>query len=120
MSSGLLILNLGISIAIILVCIMVFKLNAVVGLVIASLYMGVSCGLGWMETVNLIGSGFGSTMTSMGVSIIFGVIIGAVLMGVINQGMSIMGISSNYQRAVKGVVLLAAVLMDILSKKEKA
>ncbi len=79
MSSGLLLLNLAISIAIILVCIMVFKLNAVVGLVIASLYMGVSCGLGWMETVNYIGSGFGSTMTSMGVSIIFGVIIGELL-----------------------------------------
>ena len=55
-----------------------------------------------------------------GVGKITGVIIGATLMGVINQGMSIMGISSNYQRAVKGVVLLAAVLMDILSKKEKA
>ena len=79
MSSGLLILNLSVSIAIILICIMALKLNAVVALVIASLYMGVSCGLGWMETVNLIGSGFGSTMTSMGVSIIFGVIIGELL-----------------------------------------
>ena len=55
-----------------------------------------------------------------GVGKITGVIIGATLMGVINQGMSIMGISSNYQRAVKGIVLLAAVLMDILSKREKA
>ena len=54
-----------------------------------------------------------------GVGKITGVIIGATLMGVINQGMSIMGISSNYQRAVKGIVLLAAVLMDILSKREK-
>ena len=41
-------------------------------------------------------------------------------MGIINQGMSIMGFSANYQRAVKGLVLLAAVLIDILSKKEKA
>ena len=55
-----------------------------------------------------------------GVGSMAGVIIGAVLMGVINQGMSIMGISSNYQRAVKGIVLLVAVLMDILSKREKA
>ncbi|MBQ6321356.1 MAG: sugar ABC transporter permease [Lachnospiraceae bacterium] len=55
-----------------------------------------------------------------GVGKITGVIIGATLMGVINQGMSIMGWSANYQRAIKGAVLLAAVLVDILSKKEKA
>ena len=55
-----------------------------------------------------------------GVGKITGVIIGAILMGVINQGMSIMGISANYQRAVKGIVLLVAVLVDVLSKKEKA
>ena len=55
-----------------------------------------------------------------GVGKITGVIIGAALMGVINQGMSIMGISANYQSAVKGLVLLVAVLVDVLSKKEKA
>ena len=55
-----------------------------------------------------------------GVGKITGVIIGASLMGIINQGMSIMGISANYQSAVKGIVLLVAVLVDVLSKKEKA
>ncbi|MBQ8305860.1 MAG: sugar ABC transporter permease [Blautia sp.] len=55
-----------------------------------------------------------------GVGRITGVIIGAALMGIINQGMSIMGISANYQSAVKGLVLLVAVLVDVLSKKEKA
>ena len=45
-----------------------------------------------------------------GVGKITGVIIGATLMGVINQGMSIMGMSANYQKAVKGIVLLVAVL----------
>ena len=55
-----------------------------------------------------------------GVGEITGVIIGAALMGVINQGMSIMGISTNYQSAVKGIVLLVAVLVDVLSKKENA
>lgn len=53
-----------------------------------------------------------------GVGKITGVIIGAALMGVINQGMSIMGISANYQSAVKGAVLLIAVLVDVLSKRE--
>ena len=55
-----------------------------------------------------------------GVGKITGVIIGATLMGVINQGMSIMGWSANYQRAIKGGVLLLAVLFDVLSKKEQA
>lgn len=50
---------------------------------------------------------------------ISGVIIGAILMGVINQGMSIMGIETNYQRVVKGIVLLVAVMFDVLSKREK-
>ncbi len=54
-----------------------------------------------------------------GVGSITGVIIGAVLMGGINQGMSIMGIAANYQRVVKGIVLLVAVMFDVLSKREK-
>ena len=54
-----------------------------------------------------------------GVGKISGVIIGALLMGLINQGMSIMGIDSNYQRVVKGLVLLLAVMFDVLSKRQK-
>ena len=50
---------------------------------------------------------------------VFGVVIGAVLMGVINQGMSIMGIEANYQKVVKGVVLLVAIIFDVLSNKKK-
>lgn len=44
--------------------------------------------------------------------------IGALIMGVLNNGMSIMGISSNAQQVVKGLVLLAAVVFDVLSKRE--
>ena len=40
-------------------------------------------------------------------------------MGVINQGMSIMGINANYQSVVKGLVLLIAIIFDVMSKKEK-
>lgn len=52
-----------------------------------------------------------------GVGTIPGVIVGAVLMGIINQGMSIMGVDANYQKVVKGLVLLAAVIFDIVTKK---
>jgi len=54
-----------------------------------------------------------------GVGSVTGVVVGATLMGVINQGMSIMGIDANYQKVVKGLVLLAAVAFDVLSKREK-
>lgn len=54
-----------------------------------------------------------------GVGTVAGVVVGATLMGVINQGMSIMGIDANYQKVVKGLVLLAAVTFDVLSKREK-
>ena len=41
-------------------------------------------------------------------------------MGVLNNGMSILGIDQNWQRAVKGLVLLAAVIFDVVSKKKKS
>ena len=53
-----------------------------------------------------------------GVGTVPGVIVGAVLMGIINQGMSIMGTDQNMQKVVKGLVLLAAVIFDVISKKK--
>ena len=46
-----------------------------------------------------------------------GMMVGALLIGVINLGMSLMGIDANLQKVVKGVVLLGAVAFDIVSKK---
>ena len=54
-----------------------------------------------------------------GVGKVSGMIIGAVLMGVINQGMNMVGIDSNLQKVVKGLVLLGAVVFDVLSKRQK-
>ena len=54
-----------------------------------------------------------------GIGAVPGTVIGAVLLGVINQGMSIMGVSTNYQSVVKGLVLLIAVLFDVVSKKKE-
>lgn len=54
-----------------------------------------------------------------GVGSVAGMVVGATLMGVINQGMSIMGIEANYQKVVKGLVLLIAIIFDVMSKKEK-
>ena len=48
---------------------------------------------------------------------VMGMVIGAALIGVINQGMSLMSIDQDWIKIVKGAVLLAAVVFDILSKK---
>lgn len=50
---------------------------------------------------------------------VFGIVIGALLMGVINMGMSIMGVEANYQKVVKGIVVLVAIVFDVLSNKKK-
>lgn len=52
-----------------------------------------------------------------GIGTVPGVIIGAVLMGIINLGMSLMGVDQNMQKVVKGLVLLAAVIFDVVSKR---
>ncbi|MBQ3705091.1 MAG: sugar ABC transporter permease [Clostridia bacterium] len=54
-----------------------------------------------------------------GIGKVSGMIIGAVLMGVINQGMNMVGVDSNLQKVVKGLVLLGAVIFDVLSKRQK-
>ena len=54
-----------------------------------------------------------------GVGKVSGMIVGAVLMGVINQGMNIVGVDSNFQKVVKGLVLLLAGVFDVLSKRQK-
>ena len=51
---------------------------------------------------------------------VFGMIVGATLIGVINLGMSLMGIDANWQKVVKGVVLLGAVVFEIVNNKNKS
>lgn len=61
----------------------------------------------------------GGASASGGIGTVYGCIIGGLIMGVLNNGMSIMGISIDWQQTIKGFVLLAAVAFDILSKKKK-
>ena len=61
----------------------------------------------------------GGVSASGGAGTVLGMVIGATLIGVINLGMSLISLDANYQRVVKGFVLLAAVVFDILSKKRE-
>ena len=62
----------------------------------------------------------GGVSASGGAGTVLGMVIGATLIGVINLGMSLISLDANYQRVVKGFVLLAAVVFDILSKKKQS
>ena len=58
----------------------------------------------------------GGASTTGGIGTVVGAIVGGLLMGVLNNGMSIMGVSIDWQQAIKGFVLLIAVGFDVISK----
>jgi putative multiple sugar transport system permease protein len=60
----------------------------------------------------------GGASASGGVGKVMGAVIGAFIMGVMNNGMSIMGIGIDYQQVIKGLVLLAAVFIDVYHKNK--
>lgn len=102
---------------------------------IAYANMGLLAGLCGLLCLARVGSVNGSTGTSFemdaigscfiggasaygGSGTVPGVIIGALLLGVINMGMSIMGIGDSWQYVVKGGVLLVAVIFDVVSNRK--
>ncbi|OUM04537.1 ABC transporter permease [Variovorax sp. JS1663] len=60
----------------------------------------------------------GGASASGGVGKVMGAVIGAFVMGVMNNGMSILGVGIDYQQVIKGLVLLAAVLVDVYNKNK--
>lgn len=60
----------------------------------------------------------GGASASGGVGKVMGAVIGAFVMGVMNNGMSILGIGIDVQQVIKGLVLLAAVCVDVYNKKK--
>ena len=61
----------------------------------------------------------GGAATSGGSGTIIGAVIGAFIMGILNNGMSLAGYDTNVQKVVKGLVLLGAVTFDLVSKRKK-
>ncbi|WP_331272282.1 multiple monosaccharide ABC transporter permease, partial [Motilibacter aurantiacus] len=59
----------------------------------------------------------GGTAVAGGIGKISGAIIGALIMGVLNIGLSIMSVDAAWQQTIKGLVLIAAVAFDILNKR---
>jgi putative multiple sugar transport system permease protein len=61
----------------------------------------------------------GGAATAGGIGTIMGAVVGAFIMGVLNNGMSLFGFSTDIQKIVKGAVLLGAVTVDLVSKRKK-
>ena len=59
----------------------------------------------------------GGAAVSGGIGRVSGAIVGALIMGVLNMGLSIMAVDSAWQQAIKGLVLLLAVAVDIVGKR---
>ena len=62
----------------------------------------------------------GGASATGGVGTIIGAIVGGLVMGVLNNGMSILGIGIDWQQGIKGMVLLLAVAFDIYNQNKKA
>jgi len=60
----------------------------------------------------------GGAATTGGVGKVIGAVIGAFIMGVMNNGMSIMGIGIDWQQVIKGAVLMLAVFLDVYYKNK--
>lgn len=60
----------------------------------------------------------GGTSLMGGVGTITGTVFGVLVMGILNNGMSLVGISEHYQKVFKGVVIILAVYLDLRSKKK--
>ncbi|MCQ8279613.1 ABC transporter permease [Acetobacteraceae bacterium KSS8] len=61
----------------------------------------------------------GGTSLSGGVGTMVGSLLGALIIGVINNGLDLMGISSFYQHIIKGVIIVGAVLFDANARREQ-
>ena len=97
-------------------------LSAVAGIMFASRINSASPSAGINFELDAIAACFiGGASAYGGVGTITGAIIGALVMGVLNNGMSILGVGSDWQMSIKGLVLLTAVAFDVISKmKSKA
>lgn len=95
-------------------------LSAVAGIVLAARNGSATPKAGDGFEMDAIASCYiGGAATAGGVGTIIGAVIGALIMGVLNNGMSLYGFSTDIQKIVKGAVLLGAVTLDLVSKRKK-
>jgi putative multiple sugar transport system permease protein len=93
-------------------------LAALGGLVVAARLNSATPKAGTGFELDVIAACFiGGASAYGGVGKVTGAVIGAFLMGVMNNGMSILGIGIDYQQVIKGLVLLGAVCVDVYNQR---
>ncbi|MBW6418561.1 multiple monosaccharide ABC transporter permease [Celeribacter sp. PS-C1] len=96
-------------------------LAALAGMIFAARLNTATPKAGFALELDVIAAVFiGGASMSGGSGKIIGAVVGAFIMGVMNNGMSIMGIGIDYQQVIKGLVLLAAVFFDVYNKNKQA
>ncbi|MFG2501032.1 multiple monosaccharide ABC transporter permease [Streptomyces sp. NPDC048441] len=70
------------------------------------------------ELEAIAASFIGGASMSGGVGTVMGAVIGGLVLGVLNNGMSLVNIGTDYQQVIKGLVLLAAVGFDVWNKRK--
>ncbi|HKM23050.1 MAG TPA: multiple monosaccharide ABC transporter permease [Lachnospiraceae bacterium] len=96
-------------------------LAAVAGIVLSARNASATPKAGDGFELDAIGSCYiGGAAAAGGVGTIVGAVVGAFIMGILNNGMSLIGWTTDVQKVVKGIVLLGAVTFDLLSKRKKA
>jgi len=94
-------------------------LAALAGLIFAARLNTATPKAGLSFELDVIAACFiGGASASGGVGKVLGAVIGAFIMGVMNNGMSILGIGIDYQQVIKGLVLLLAVFIDVYNKNK--
>ncbi len=94
-------------------------LAALAGLIVAARLNSATPNAGEGFELDVIAACFiGGASASGGIGKIIGAVVGAFLIGVMNNGMSILGIGIDWQQAIKGFVLLAAVFFDVYNKNK--
>jgi D-xylose transport system permease protein len=93
-------------------------LAALAGIILASRLNGASPNLGTMFELDAIAAVvIGGTSLAGGSGKVSGTIIGALLIGVLNNGMSLLGVVTFYQLIIKGLIIILAVWFDVIQKK---
>jgi len=96
-------------------------LAALAGMIVAARLNSATPNAGEGFELDVIAACFiGGASATGGIGTVIGAVVGAFFIGVMNNGMSLLGVGIDWQQAIKGFVLLLAVFFDVYNKNKSA